>query len=780
MDKHYLDRKTETSGCTLEEYKYVYPRLMELFIQQYDDFQELNFIEREIENHSANLENCKSGILRISDFDYRRKHFDPIEKNCGQEKFLEMMSYYEKRASSHKAIINYLETKNSDIKEPQSQQINKDTRFLLTTFRDEQIKKIDEYISVKWQIENNGYLVINSKNDTVKTYTPELALIFMSIELIAENMDTREKCVIDNFDYLNTYIEGYKEGAKSFENEFAVLPNTLYGANAEQYVKDIHANYFHTIHTGAHEGWQFVKKQFPTILTHTTIREFGFYSGIVDKVDEMVKKYPKLFLTFDKCEHGNAKTEALQQNSNIDKYRQSYNRTHFDEVINKRNEDGTPNNIYLGDNFNEWLENINKNLYSNNSYDAETHNLLSTYNKKLCFLSNDLINLYKAVSEFEKTNNSAFITAIQISKDKVLQGLESIEYYSDTIKTFIRKTEVQKANNMKEYCLSLLKNCIYNLKDVLSINVYLSPLKVNFKSVKKALEKSIKFDELKIINEFSTKNKVKINITNILLKFNMQLEYFYQRLSIAVLLNERQNFLVISDEPLFDIQKLKQYLIDNHLNDFAKNEINKLIVIIDNFEIKFDEYNLLPNPLNFYQYEYVNSKGGKNSGCVSAKLEYFHYTDNKISHLIENGFKNRSENSEYFYNWKADKIWYKCIELKELFNLDKQPQKIEDSKTYELKKEGYSYIFKNNGFEVWQSMFDEFGVNESSRTDVKFMFEEMRKEGEDLIHKTVNQTAFLKWITLAYNGLIIQKTSNHSRTKNRLQAYSRAKELYKK
>ena len=31
--------------------------------------------------------------------------------------------------------------------------------------------------------------------------------------------------------------------------------------------------------------------------------EFGFYSGIVNKVDEQVKKYPKQFQRFDICEH---------------------------------------------------------------------------------------------------------------------------------------------------------------------------------------------------------------------------------------------------------------------------------------------------------------------------------------------------------------------------------------------------------------------------------------------------------------------------------------------
>jgi hypothetical protein len=101
----------------------------------------------------------------------------------------------------------------------------------------------------------------------------------------------------------------------------------------------------------------------------------------------------------------------------------------------------------------------------------------------------------------------------------------------------------------------------------------------------------------------------------------------------------------------------------------------------------------------------------------------------------------------------------------------------DNTNTDGYKKDLHNHIFKGNSFDVWQSMFSEFGINESSRTDVKFMFEEMKKDS--LIHNTVNQITFLDWIRETYNGLIIQKTSNHSRTKTRIQAYQRAKEFYK-
>ena len=179
----------------------------------------------------------------------------------------------------------------------------KDIRFWLTTFSEEQEQTKHEYKSFKREIENNGCFKVKTETDTVKIYTPELAVIFTSKELPSRNMDTQTETNINGWEYLKTYIEAYKEGEQYFETEFKVSPNTLYGVNAEQYVRDIHLNFFHVKHTGINEGWGYVKKQYPIILTHKAVKEFGYYSGIVNKVEEQVKKYPRLFATFDKCEH---------------------------------------------------------------------------------------------------------------------------------------------------------------------------------------------------------------------------------------------------------------------------------------------------------------------------------------------------------------------------------------------------------------------------------------------------------------------------------------------
>jgi hypothetical protein len=196
----------------------------------------------------------------------------------------------------------------------------KETRFELTTF----IEKLEQtkrpYKSFQREIENNGCFKVKTETDTVKIYTPELAVILTSKELPTLNIDTQKETTVNGWEYLKTYIEAYKEGEQYFETDFKVSPNTLYGANAEQYVRDIHLNFFHVKHTGINEGWGYVKKQYPFILTHKAVKEIGYYSGIVNKVEEQVKKYPRLFATFDKCVHNlppqqtETKTDKLKVN----------------------------------------------------------------------------------------------------------------------------------------------------------------------------------------------------------------------------------------------------------------------------------------------------------------------------------------------------------------------------------------------------------------------------------------------------------------------------------
>jgi hypothetical protein len=178
--------------------------------------------------------------------------------------------------------------------------LTKDTRYSLAKFYKNLPKA--KYEMMKSQIEKDGYFILreeNKKND-FKIYTTELAFVFLSNEITVDNLDTKTVTKIKSWEYFNTYIESYKKGEQYFENEFKISPNIIYGANGEEYVEGIHKNYFYVQHIEGFDGWGYVKKNYPIILTHNAVKEFGYYSGIVNKVEEQVKKYPLRFATFDK------------------------------------------------------------------------------------------------------------------------------------------------------------------------------------------------------------------------------------------------------------------------------------------------------------------------------------------------------------------------------------------------------------------------------------------------------------------------------------------------
>ena len=161
------------------------------------------------------------------------------------------------------------------------------------------IRNLPNYGFYKMQIDNNGFIMINGVN----VYTPELNIILITADLPAFDLKIKKETKINGLEYFDIYLKAYNEGIKYFETEFSISPDTLYSTNAEKYVKDIHLNYFHNILTGSNKGWQRVKNTFPSIINQDAISEYGYYSGIVSKVDAMVNKHAKIFQSFDKCEH---------------------------------------------------------------------------------------------------------------------------------------------------------------------------------------------------------------------------------------------------------------------------------------------------------------------------------------------------------------------------------------------------------------------------------------------------------------------------------------------
>jgi len=109
------------------------------------------------------------------------------------------------------------------------------------------------------------------------------------------------------------------------------------------------------------------------------------------------------------------------------------------------------------------------------------------------------------------------------------------------------------------------------------------------------------------------------------------------------------------------------------------------------------------------------------------------------------------------------KEYYKKINLEEI-----------DNKLSNV-EEKFNNIFKDKSFKLFRMLKEEFDIKDSSRTDFKFIFEEMKRDG--FIYNTISQKHFLEWFN-DFFSILIDKTSNHSRSEKRLKLYRSVKDRF--
>jgi hypothetical protein len=229
--------------------------------------------------------------------------------------------------------------------------------------------------------------------------------------------------------------------------------------------------------------------------------------------------------------------------------------------------------------------------------------------------------------------------------------------------------------------------------------------------------------------------------------------------------NEFQHFLI--DTILPDV--MSKFLDSAHAEVFKAEQTAKSQIIVQDILTKligvYEDLNRLAPHINKNKIQEYVIEQYQSSYSWAIKLLIQKYE--VIFPVIIGRIKTTSE---YFVHAKA--IEKSEQEQSVLSNILKPDKNIPvDDQSIQ-----YSHIFKNNAIEVWEYLKEKLNLDNTSRSDLKFIFEEMKKDG--LLHKTVNQTFFLDWVNKAYN-MEIQKTSNHHRTPYRLDRYQEALELYK-
>jgi hypothetical protein len=198
-------------------------------------------------------------------------------------------------------------------------------------------------------------------------------------------------------------------------------------------------------------------------------------------------------------------------------------------------------------------------------------------------------------------------------------------------------------------------------------------------------------------------------------------------------------FLFKDGRVFFDLRKLTMYCLEQGFltlsKIFAKNDkINSLEIINQAIENLDSEY------LSIKMFE---------------KTEPYHIEPQKM--FLESKRKSIKEQ----------------LKIDRLKSKQNPPQQIETNKLDEIKKELHNHIFKDNAFEFWERLFENFNINESKRTDLRFMYEIMKYKGQ--IHNTVTVKNITDWINDTYQFSIDKLQVTYIKSKsneNRMRIYN--------
>jgi len=261
---------------------------------------------------------------------------------------------------------------------------------------------------------------------------------------------------------------------------------------------------------------------------------------------------------------------------------------------------------------------------------------------------------------------------------------------------------------------------------------------------------------------------------NIIIKLNDEVELFTKNIKWDILENIKYDYLIVSGKPFFRIDKLKAFLIENEINAFAGKQLETLLDNCNGFLNLNQEYKSINSECAGFTVCYVdnvNLKEFRGSFGLNKKLVWF--TGKTLMEYNEDEFlriyRNKSI-SLYTYNYFTLSLIIKKLVVLISDVLNDKPQSREVVKVDEVKTELYPNIFKDNYFELWQSMFDAFEIKESSYSkDLDFMYNVMFDKG--FINKNIGKKNMLDWVSEIYEitfSRIRYANYKDSSNKNRL------------
>lgn len=155
-----------------------------------------------------------------------------------------------------------------------------------------------ELNSYRRSLESNGFSILIGENEATaaKVYSPEFALK-LTTNYPDYNFTTQKVTYVKGWEFYNSYIEAFQEGKLFLDMNYPGYAGILYTPSAEKLINNLKENYFNTLIDHSYKGWVFVKTAW-TNVNEATVKLFGYHSGIVSSVDELIKMHPECFVGF--------------------------------------------------------------------------------------------------------------------------------------------------------------------------------------------------------------------------------------------------------------------------------------------------------------------------------------------------------------------------------------------------------------------------------------------------------------------------------------------------
>ena len=191
--------------------------------------------------------------------------------------------------------------------------VKNDDKIWISREEIERLKLENIIVNFNFTVGTSGYHQVNTNKGLLKIYTVELAQILLAEKLNAEIITKgkkREKTVIKDCEYFNSYEIGYYEGREYFKKTYS-----------KNNIEDLRIRY--------HKDWCFAKNGYPWTFSQTRAKEYGYASGIISKIEDIQNEYPSIFVNFFEKNH-NKEISKLKE-----EHKSTINRITLEDDIEK-------------------------------------------------------------------------------------------------------------------------------------------------------------------------------------------------------------------------------------------------------------------------------------------------------------------------------------------------------------------------------------------------------------------------------------------------------------